>query len=86
MPTSPPPGGDFEDLADFLVVEPKTLPINGVRYDFPGDVSAHAWLLMQYVLETGIGAAAAEREGRDYNAKEIVLDDTAELELVSSDS
>ncbi len=75
------PADDFEDLADFLVVEPKTLPINGVRYDFPGDVSARAYLLMQHVLETGIGAAAAEREGRTYNAKELVLDDTAELDL-----
>lgn len=81
LAAAPPPPEDFTDLADFLVVEPKTLPIAGVRYDFPGDVSARAYLLMQRVVSSGVAAGQAKAQGRAFDATAIVLDDVAEVDL-----
>lgn len=75
------PQEEFGDLTEFLVVEPKSLPIDGVTYDFPGDVSAQAWLVIQHALQTGVAAKVASDRGEDYTAKALVLDDDAEIDL-----
>ncbi|NAE18082.1 DUF7426 family protein [Enterococcus hirae] len=75
------PEEEFGDLADLLTIEPKPLTINGVVYDFPGDVSAQAWLVIQHTLQTGVAAKIAANAGKPYTPKAIVLDDDAELDL-----
>jgi hypothetical protein len=77
------PEEEFGDLTEFLVVQPKSLPIDGVVYDFPGDVSAQAWLVIQHALQTGVAAKIAADEGREYAAKSLILDDDTELDLRS---
>lgn len=72
---------DFGDLTEFLVVEPKILPINGRRYEFPGDVSARAYLVIQHTMEQGVRAKRAADAGQPYDPTQIVLDDDEELDL-----
>lgn len=75
------PEEEFGDLAEFLAPEPKTLTIRGKAYDFPADVSARTWLVLQHVLQAGVAAQAAAQEGREYNPRALVLDDDAEIDV-----
>jgi len=72
---------EFGDLVEFLTPEPKTLTIAGKAYDFPADVSARTWLVLQHVLQAGVAAQAAAKEGREYNPRALVLDDDTEIDV-----
>ncbi len=52
--------GKFRDLDEFLTVEPIELPIGGKVYEFPGEVSARAGLLLQRIGSMVLTVAATE--------------------------
>lgn len=72
---------EFGDLDEFLAPETKKLPYKGIVYDFPADVSARAWLLLQKIRREGIKAGMAERKGESYDAEAIIMGDGDEVYL-----
>lgn len=71
----------FRDLDEFLQVEPLALPIRGKVYEFPGEVSAWAWLLTQRVGERFEKARRAREAGLELDPDEEVLSDMDEGRL-----
>lgn len=72
---------DFGDLEEFFSPEPKILPIRGVEYEFPTDVSGEAWLLLQRVQQAGRRAGLAQKRGEEIDQEQELLNDDEE-ELV----
>jgi len=68
----------FRDLDDFLVVEPVKLPIRGKVYEFPGEISARTWLLLQSVAEK---AQQAQLSGDEKAMEEVAIPDDVEANL-----
>lgn len=71
----------FEDLNDFLVVKPKTLPVGGKLYEFPGAVSGEVWLQMQALSEQLQRAQRAAAQGKDYDPDAQALSDVDETAM-----
>src|SRR5664279_2034800 len=70
----------FRDLDEFLTAEPLVLPVKGKDYEFPGEISAKSWLLVQRL---GAVADAARKAGEDFDPNEEVLNDVDQTSLMS---
>ena len=71
----------FRDLTEFLVVPPKSLPVGGRTYDFPGTISGAAGLLLQLVQARAREEARARDEGRTPEPDEDLPEDLAGIDL-----
>ncbi len=69
----------FRDLSEFLTVEPIRLPIRGKEYQFPGEISARSWLLLQRL---DAGARRARRDP-DYDPAAEMLSDVDQDALMA---
>lgn len=69
----------FDDLDDFLVVQPIRLPIRGKTYEFPGSISARTGLMLQRLTAEADKVRDGSTEPTDLAAE--VLNDEEEIDL-----
>lgn len=76
---------DFGDLDQFLTRKANTKPltIHGQQFQFPGDISGEAWLILMRVISRLKEAATAEAEGREVDSSTILLTDEQEEMLTA---